>query len=71
MKMEEEQMDLIVGVDFGMTCTGKTSPGIPPVTVPKALTPVFPPGNLTLILHLDMTDQHQQTRLFSLDCLNS
>lgn len=30
MKMGEEQMDLIVGVDFGMTCTGKTRSSITP-----------------------------------------
>lgn len=35
MEMGEEQMDLIVGVDFGMTCTGKTSPDIWPVNPPQ------------------------------------
>lgn len=29
MKMEEEQLDLVVGVDFGMTCTGKKFLSLP------------------------------------------
>lgn len=50
MKMEEK-MDLIVGVDFGMTCTGKTTSSI----TPSLLGGFFAPGKLRLIEHLELT----------------
>lgn len=51
--MGEEQMDLVVGVDFGMTCTGKTRPWPQP-----SLALFFPSRKLSLAVHLDMTNMN-------------
>ena len=58
MKMEEEKMDLIVGVDFGMTCTGKTTSSI----TPSLLGGFFAPDELGLTVHLEM-DKYQKAPL--------
>lgn len=53
MKMEEEQMDLIVGVDFGMTCTGMTTSSITPSLPGGSSTP----DKFSLTVHLKLTHQ--------------
>lgn len=52
--MGEEQMDLVVGVDFGMTCTGKTTPWAQP-----SLALFFPSRKLRPAVHLDATNMNK------------
>lgn len=52
--MGEEHMDLVVGVDFGMTCTGKMRPWAQP-----SLALFFPSRKLGLTVPLDMTNMNK------------